>query len=353
MRGSRLNGTFDAATAREAFAGPGQDTRAHLSLGWVQPDTDGKHSVSFTDDDGTPLPNGVRVLVKLEPSGTLVSCMVGSQVSGEGETEYHPCGPGDIVVVGLMGGSERGCVILCRINLSQDSFPQAVAGMDVTQNNINFKRMLLPYVIETAGSYMVRQGTGASWSIDPTGNIIFVDGEGNSLSINQTALTLQESTGTASIQINNIDFTASLLSGGTSITVDDYGSGQAGFPGVSIITGGGVQIITGTGLPVFTAPGHAVTLEQVVVLVESYFLAFAGLLAPLAAPLTGTSLGAAMLIMGLDPGTGTGTLGAAAIPLATTLPLSTDAPILTVALKAQVPDPTGLIPGIGRPNFLL
>jgi len=145
MSGSRLDGAFSSTDVRDLFAAPGTDTRQWISIGWVQSDSEDGHSVAFQDENGTPLPNGVRVMVKLEPSGYIVPCMVGSHVSGVGESEYHPMGPGDIVLVAIPQGDERaGCVIICRISLSQDTFPQTVAGMDITQNNVTSSACLFP-----------------------------------------------------------------------------------------------------------------------------------------------------------------------------------------------------------------
>lgn len=338
-RSQGFNLAFDATTMREALSGPGMDTRSWVSLGWVQPDTTDGHSVSFNDEQGNPLPNGVRVLVKLEPSGTLVSALVGSQVSGEGEAEYHPMGPGDVVVVVMPNGNEIGCVIICRISLSQDTYPQKVAGMDVTQNNVNFKRLTLPYVLETAGSYLIRHAlTGASWSIDPTGNIIFTDGEGNSLSLSQSVISLGEVTNTALIQIDPAKLTVALQSGGTSLVLDDSGN-TMGNAGATLMTGGNLQLITSGG---GYATGHGITLEQVMALFKAWMFAI-GTLNP--AALTGAILKGLVTTVFTSAGFNPTALAAGVLTSAETT--------ATIPLMLQVPpDPTGLAPGFARPGLL-
>jgi hypothetical protein len=317
-----IDGLEDAIA--ELAKGP-HDTRQWLTHGIVEPDTTDSHSVMFNDPDGNPLPNGILVMVKLVSRGMVVPCRIASHAAGEGEGEYCPFGPGDEVLVGIADGDERsGCYIVGRMSNSADVFPTTVAGQDVTNNSISFKRIITPYIVETASSLQFRQAkTGASWSIDPLGNIIFSDGEGNLLTLSESVLMLQESTGSALLQIDVEKKTIALQSGQTSLLLDDANGGQFMTPGIlQLVTSGGGY-----------AAGHGVTLEQVVILIESALIAFgAGLTPPALPPVVLAAM-------------------ALAIPAAGALPLGTLAPLITIGLQSP-PDPSGSIPGIGRPGFL-
>ena len=324
---------FDIATMREAFAGPGQDTRQWITHGIVEPDTTDSHSVMFMDTDGNALPNGILVMVKLVSTGNVVPCRVVSQAAGEGEAEYSPFGPGDEVLVAVSDGDERsGCYILGRMSNGSDAFPQTVSGQDVTQNSISFKRISTPYILETAATYQIRQAlTGASWSIDPTGNVIFSDGEGNFLALNQSALLFQESTGTALIQIDPEKKTVAIQSGATALVLDDTN-------GSSFLTGGTLSITASGG---GYALGHAITLEQAVNLIQAAVIALGTQAFP---PFAITPAQALLAMESAIP--------AAVLP-ATSLPISGPiAEAIALALSSP-PDPSGTLVGIGRPGFLI
>ena len=93
---------FDHATAGQAFAGPGMDTRQWVSYGQVDQDTQDSRCVVFDPDLG-PLVN-----VTLQPSGIPVVCRVLAPFAGQGESEYFPFISGDEVVVAITQGDERG-----------------------------------------------------------------------------------------------------------------------------------------------------------------------------------------------------------------------------------------------------
>lgn len=317
---------FDQASARDAFSGPGVDTRQWFTHGLVEPDTEDAHSVTFMDGDGNPHPNGIIVMVKLVMSGIVVPCRVLAHAAGEGEGEYSPFGPGDEVIVAVADGDERsGCYIVGRCSNGPDVFPMTVAGQDVTQNNVSFRRISTPYIFETSASYMVRSATTkASWSIDPTGNVIFADGEGNMLSLSQSTILLQESTGTALIQIDPEKLTVALQSNQTALLLDDKNGAS------SFITPGTFMFVTSGG---GYASGHAVTVEQL----TAYIFAVI------------TSIGSLFTIPLTPPAVLT--LMEAIIPLASTSTIAPFTALITTALAVPA-DPAGLIPGIARAGLL-
>ncbi len=258
--------TFDHADFREAFSAPGMDTRQWVSYGIVEPDSGDQHAVFFNDADGNPVPQGVLVLVKLQPSGTIVPCRVAMHSGGGGEGEYTPFGPGDEVLVAIPRGSERaGCVIIGRFANQFDTFPSTVSGMDVTQNNVAFKRILVPYVMETGGSWSIRQSiTGASLTIDPTGSILASSGDGHTLSMNSDIVGLQLADGNAGIQLLVSGDQATMFAKSSTLVIDDKKS--------QFQSGGGFTFsLAGLG-----PQGHGVTLEQVVNLLINWTIMLAG-----------------------------------------------------------------------------
>jgi len=351
---------MDIASFRDLFAGPGNDTRSWVEYGQVQPDSGDSHSVRFNDEDGNPLPQGVMVDVKLQPSGIVLPCRVGGNVAGTGEAEYSPFGPGDEVLVLIPGGDERnGAVIISRLTNTYDTFPRQVAGMDVTQNNFTFKRLQTPYVIETGSSYMIRSAlTGAQIAVDATGNLFLSDGEGASLSIAQTAITLQEQTGTTLLQIDPAGLSIALQSNATTLVLDDAN-------GSTFLSGNSLSIGT-----LGINPGqHAITLEQVlglianticVLAVEGAFNpaspfgaawtaggAVATLTAVFAALVPGTVAPNPIAASGGAPGGVLDALGLVAL-----LKVALAVPDVHGA-DLPIPLPTPFAPGIGRGGFFL
>jgi len=328
--------TTDSTSVADLYAGPGNDTRQWISYGIVCPDTNGAHSVRFNDDDGNPLPQGVLVDVTLQPSGITVPCRVGAQAAGAGEAEYNPFGPGDEVLVAVPEGNERaGCVILCRLTNSADVFPTKVAGQDVTQNNFRFSRHQVPFIHEVGQGYMLRSAqTTASFSIDPTGNVILNDGSHNALMLNHSVILLQESTGQALVQIDPSKFQVALQAKTTALLLDSSAS--------SFLTKGTFTLLT-SGQNI---GGHAVTVEQVVVLIEGFMTAW-GLTLTAAVPTFGIG---AQIAATLTPATLPG-LMAAGIATGAALPLTAEKAALVAAMSTP-PDPSGTVPGVGRAGFI-
>lgn len=270
MRKSRGgDGAFDMSALAGALARPHMDTRQWISYGIVQPDTGDAKSVRFDDDDGDPLPTGMLVDVKLEPSGLLAQCRVLGQ-GGVGEAEGPSLGPGDEVLVAVPEGDERaGCVILGSLNNAKDARPQLVAGMDTTQNNLSFKRVRNSWVVESAGALMLAQAaTHASLSIRATGEVMAASGDGHIMSLSSDALVLQ-TVGGNGLQVQPEDSSgsnslAALTAGDTQLTLSDAGSG---------ITTPGTLSLSASGQ---AASGHGVTVEQVVQIVTNLLVIMAG-----------------------------------------------------------------------------
>lgn len=351
---------MDIATIRDLYSGPGMDTRQWISYGIVDAETEEQHSTRFDDEDGNPLPHGVLVDVTLQPSGISVPCRVLATAGGSGEGSFSPWGPGDEVLVAIPDGDEKsGCVILGRFNNGKDAFPRAVAGMDVTQNNVSFHRIATPFIMETASSWMVRSAaTGASLSIDPIGNVLMADGMGSTIAINQTVISMQEASGGALVQIDPVLKSVTLQSSGgessaTTFQLDDAGGAS------SLMTGGTMNIVTAGG---GYAMGHAITTEQVMQITKALtqiLIAVIGTASTAAAPalVAASPQGAAALVA----------LGSALSILSTIEPFSIVSSVISslsgnALLGGDIqaiagglsfpPDPSGSNAGIGRPGFL-
>jgi hypothetical protein len=318
---------MDSTSMAHLFSHPGADTRQWLSYGLVcQAVAGGDQSVRFTDDTGATLPQGVLVDVTLQPSGITVPCRVGAQSAGNGEGEFNPFGPGDEVLVAVPEGNERaGCVILCRLNNQFDTFPSTVAGADPTQNNISFIRRLVPLIIESGQSVMIRSAaSGAQLTIGMNstglmGGVILSDGATNNLLLSPTSITLQEATGVALIQIDPVKLTTS-------------------------IAGNALYFVTPLTPKV---PGHAITLEEVCVVIEGFMTAW-GLTLAAAVPTLGIG---ALIAATVTPLTLPG-LMSGGLTLASKLALTAEAATIK-GILAVAPDPSGAIPGIGKASILL
>ena len=180
---------LDAATAGVAYERPGNDTREWISFGTVATDTDGGDAVIFHEADGQ-----VYVRVTLHPSLRPAMCRVGAQVAGNGEADYTPFVPGDEVLVALPQGREdAGATIICRLNNSLDAFPMdSIAGQDPTGNNFAFSRRRTPMIHEYAGPVTFRSAiTGAFFSIDKAGVVMFKSGTNSVLQMSPDGLAYQ------------------------------------------------------------------------------------------------------------------------------------------------------------------
>lgn len=338
---------IDPDMMREAFAGPGMDPRQWVSVGTVDPDTDGARSVTFDERLG-PL-----VQVTLQPSGTSVQCRVMGSVAGKGEAEYYPFAAADEVIVALPQGEEAsGGVILGRLSNEIDTWPRKVAGQDVTTNTLAFRRMRAPYAVETSAPYLIRSAlTGTQFGLDEKGQILMNDGEGSRFFMGPDALSLGTQDGATVLQVLPPKGQVFLQGKGASLTIDQ---GETKFmsPGtISFSTAGA------------GATGHAITLEQVISILSNLMLGMGlgGMLAPSiagawAAPgaaygQIGTVLAGA-LAGAVAPVPFAGGPSGAAAPGGTFLPAYPPLAALAGAL-AIPPDPLGLMPGVGRAGFML
>ena len=357
MSADRSHGynSFDAAQLGKAFAAPGMDTRQWVSFGVVDQETGDQKSVEFNADYG-PL-----VSVTLQPSAVGVRCRVAMSVSGSGEGEYHPFIGGDEVIVVVPEGHERaGCTIVGRCSNQIDTFPMQVGGLDVTKNVFAFKRLKVPYVLESAGSLLLRNATTKSFmSFDSLGNVTVNDGSGNFFTLTSSFLSLQLADGSGQVQIIPPTLTKNaqvfLQAHSASFTIDDKKSVFT-TPGVLKLATGGVQAV-----------GHAVTTEQVYCIIANIICqlaiqgAFSGPFAtgswviPGAALIQLTALFAAAVPGAVLPSP-IGTLG---VP-GGDLTLTAIGPLILAAMQAQLPDLTAVTglpltfkPGIGKQSLLL
>jgi hypothetical protein len=330
--------SFDASAAGLAFAGPGMDTRLWISNGWVKEEADGAPSVRFTDDNGDPLPNGPTVAVILQPSMVEVACRVASGIAGVQEGEWFPFLQRDEVIVGIPSGNEMaGPVILGRLNNAIDEWPTEVAGMDTTKNNVAFRRLRTPYAIETASAYLVRSAlTGAQFGLDTEGQVIFNDSEGSRFFMGADVVGFSLAGEKASIQLVANGNRIAMTAGETTNFVLTAGE-------TTFLTQGTINI----GTSGVNGAGHAVTIEQVIVLIgqifDQLFSQNGGDAAPIA--LMNTHFKLAQYDAYTAPAITAATSGAL-----TSTPLSFTA--LKLALLVA-PDGSGVKVGCGRGGFLL
>lgn len=329
---------MDQATLRTIFSDP-DAARQWFSAGTVLDNSSGdEKSVRFDDDDGSPLELGVLIDVKLHPSGIDVPCRVASQCAGDGESEFHPFGPGDEVFVAICNGNERGgAVIIGRGNQKYDKFPRQVAGMDVTKNNVAFKRLRTSYVIESATAITLSvASTGSSFTLDPTGNVWIKDGNLNLLAM--TADTIMfgpvDSSGElqAGVQIDPSKKTVTLVADTTALVLDNTDSQFQSAGSLKLSTAGNAAL------------SHATTIEAISnVLISELTIIAAGFTAIGAIPVTGVAAAAVFtaIVAAFAP-----ILAAAAA-----LPLS---PAVAAAITAGLSKPAVPgTPGLGAPGLLI
>lgn len=318
---------LDTAVLHEAAGGHGHD-RQWIAFGTVRPDTSNasadQRSVAFKDANGNVLP-WPTVQVELHPSGEVASCRVANSCAGVGEGEWDPFVAGDEVIVAIPEGDERaGCTIIGRLNQTKDVFPTSVAGQDPTTNTFAFKRIRAPYILESATSLLFRQGTTNSFiSIDQTGNVTIAEGSANGfLHVGADFLALQTGDNSTLLQLDPTKKQV-LLQADTMQMILDAANAQ-------IMTKGKLSIaVSGA-----AASGHAVTIEQVCVLLSACLA-----LVNTAYAATASSATALALVT-------------SAIPTAATLPLGTMSAALLLALQTP-PDNTGTAPGVGRAGLLI
>jgi len=332
---------------QEIASGPGVDSRHWVSYGTVEAETEGQPSVEFDADYGGPL-----VYVKLHPSAARVTCRVASWCAGNGEAEYYPFIQGDEVLVVLPEGDERaGPVIVGRMNSQIDVFPTTVAGNDVTKNNFGFRRMRAPFMIETAQAYGVRNAvTGSLFMMAQDGTLLLKDAFTDFLHMGPDFVGLQATTDTdttgaspfaspdAEVMIVQMDKT----SGSEKILLEVTGKTRMVIgKTVSALTTNGTFSVGASGA---FASEHAISTEAVVNLLASLMTTLNVAIAALPGTLTGPSLAAVFL-----PAANIN----ASLALAGAGTISAYSAAIQGALSAKAPNPTGMLPSVGCPGFLV
>jgi len=326
-----MSAEMDTVTSREGTAGPGHDTRAWVSFGTVQADSPNQHSVSFADANGNVLP-WPTIQVEMHPSGDVASCRVANTCAGEGEGEWYPFVAGDEVIVLIPQGDERaGCTIIGRLNQMKDIWPAMVAGQDSTTNTFGFKRMVAPYIMESAASLLFRNATTNSFiSIDKTGNVTLSEGSDNGfIHVGTDFIGMQSGDNSTLVQIDPTNKQVLLQADTMQLILDALNT--------QLMTNGSLLIST-SGMT--SVPGHAVSAEQVIALMAGMIIAI-GVLNP--GPLIGAALAAGV----------TNIMNAA---IAATITPATSPTQFQGALAAALAfptDPSGSIAGFGRGGFRL
>lgn len=335
---------FDFEPLRKLLAGPGMDTRQWISFGTVLPEKESPDNdpVEFsTDMGGSPI-----VLVKLHPSGVKIPCRVACGVAGNGEGEWHPFIEHDEVIVAIPEGDEAaGCTIIGRLNNDIDKFPSVVAGQDVNKNNFGFKRIRTPYVVEFASTFLQRSDTtGAFMLFDGDGSITIANGENAFMTVGLDLIGFQDETADCLIQIDvkekALRFEASGNDGASAFHLHSAGPSLLFTADTFTIrtNGAGVDGMDPSS-PIQTIfTGHAITLEQVIVLIQSIF-ATIGVLNP--GPLIGATL-PAMMVGAINGG----------ILLSPTIAIAPYTAAIQSVLSNPIP-PTPALPGVGLSGLLL
>lgn len=324
------------------------DTRQWISYGTVEIATGDQKSVHFKDEKGQPLAAGPIVSVRLHPSDITVACRIASSLAGGGEGSWHPISPGDEVIVAVPEGTERaGCVIIGRLGNAIDSWPGTVAGQDATENTFAFQRMRSPFILETAGSYMVRNAQNlAQFAMDPEGNIILAAGSGQQLVLRSDFASFALGDNTAKVQLDPEDSSVLMLAGDQDTTFYLAATGS------QFMSQGTLNIGTGG----FPGTGHAVTVEQVALLLANFACAFlsSGMISPAgigvpASPVLLDTMLAAIFAGTLSP------TPPGPVPGGDVSTLQGGYAALRGALSnpAAAADQTGFLPGAGRAGFLL
>lgn len=335
-------GGLDIATLRHLVTGPGTDSRQWVSYGTVADPGEGNDPIEFDEDEyHQPL-----IEVILQPSSVGVRCRVAMGVAGDGEGEWYPFIKGDEVIVVLPQGDEKaGPVIVGRLANSLDKFPTRVSGTDTKGNKLGFRRMVAPYVIETAGGYTVRHATtGAFFAITKTGEVQLANGEGAVLHFGADSVGMQNAEGTGVMQI---------AAGSGNITLQAGSSGDAAVlkvisGGVSLFAGNTALQLTGGGSPPVQ---HNISLEQVCALITHVLVMHSTMQVPAVLagtgvapglPLVGTAVAVPILPQQAEA------MVAAALPLAAAYPLTVAGTAIPAALQVPQSPLSGSF-GVGSP----
>lgn len=295
----------------------------------------GDDAIEFSEEEGAPLIN-----VTLQPSKRQVRCRVAMAVAGNGEADWHPFVAGDLVLVEIIGGNERSCVITGRLNNAIDKFPTgSVAGQDPTSNAFGFTRRRTPYVTEYAGPYIVRQATtGALLSIDAAGVVTLKDGSGGALQMSPDAFGYQSADATQLLQLDLTGERFTLQIGDALLTL---GSSNASGPN-ALVAPGAFAIAT-AGNP---AAEHVTTAEAVAGILTQLLLA-------LAATSPGPIIGAALA--GSAPAiVATAMTAAGVTPLLPPVALAVYGAFAAAPQKPPgVPSQGQLAPGLGATGLMV
>lgn len=335
----------------EGMKFPGIDPRQWISYATVDADTKDAKAIQFVDDDGNPSPYGPMISVTLQPSGVAVPCRVGHQVAGNGEGEWFPYSAGDEVLVAIPEGNERaGAVIIARLNQEIDAWPTVVAGQDPTKNTFGFRRMRVPYIVETAASYLIRSAkTGSQIGIDANGNLIMNDGDKGTLLIGPEVIGMAAGDEKAWVHVFPPTHEVYLGADTTSFLLSPSAS--------KFISQGTLAISTSGGM----ANGSAVTAEQVVAFVINVVtqLAVVGAFNPLILPpppsasLISPIIAAALIAMAGVVPTDAVPGGVFASPYFGAVFGPSGALAAAMSNLLASVDVTGQVPGFGRAGFKL
>ena len=320
---------FDAPTLREAFKGPGQDTRAWFSIGLVDKETPDAPSVEFDPEVG-PL-----VAVTLQPSNMPIVC----RVLGQGEGEWSVFVEGDEVHVAIVDGDPKaGAVIVGRAPNGIDKMPDTIAGQDATMNAFSWKQTRPPFIWEVADAWALRSAvTGALFRLGVDGSWTMSDGDNDYIAVTPDFITAQSGDASMLIQIDILNGRATMQAGDAQLQLSKDGD--------AYLSAFGNLFITGNGAP---PVAHAIGVEQVLVLMQAYILALGGALATEGPPIA--AVGAA-IAAAVTPAT-LNTLFEAVPTVAMALLVEPYKAALTLALQTP-PDETGAKPGVGSSGVLI
>lgn len=320
---------IDAAAVRDLVAGPGVDSRQWSTYGQVMADQEGQRSV-ILDDPENP---GPMVLVKLLHSGMQVPCRVGMACGGDGEGEWHPFVAGDEVLVEIPDGNERSIpVITHRLANAIDRFPSMVAGNDTSTNSFAFKRVRVPYIFETASSYLLYSAPTKSFlALTEAGAFTVSNADKALLQLGADVIGFRNGDADCFVEIHVGDKRLHLEAGSAKLQLADGGDGIFLVPGMLTISTSGAQPI-----------GHGVTVEQVYAIANELMATIGVALTAVVGPVS--AVGAAI--------TAALALDVAATATVATAKSKTFLPTFTAALTAAlVAPPTGV--GAGIPGLQL
>lgn len=316
-----MRGGFDATTIARAISTPGIDPRLNCSFGKVKAKVDETTGAISNQADVTFDPDvGPLVTVVLSPCAVEVACRVLMSVSGNGEGEWDPFVPDDLVLVVIPLGDEKsGPIILGRLANGVDAFPTLVGGQDATTNAFAFRRSMPARVEENANGFLWSQSTtGAFLSTDDIGGWVMADGESSYLAINADFLGLQNKDGSFAIQIDLTNGIGHFIVNDSLLQIGSGGEDSFLYCSGRILIGS-----LGGG-----AVGHGATIEQI----ANLLVAFGALVAP--TPITPLQVAGAVATASASP---LDSLVAQAITLALAVPR----------------DPSGESPGLALPGLLL